>query len=310
MLESLVRLSRTQAHDKAEEYSVALDEVKARQASLESGHLQRLIFSGDIPLRSISQGAPPFVAPLPPPDLMVSRPGLADLALLRFYDPSHFRAGNNHGKSYVWQNLIPNSPCEEVVRVEHFFRPFRGNFKWKTYDSNIPPLVVIHNSATCAKFTQFVSDTIVQWVIAGVLAVWGPVNLAAPPYLVLPLTVEPTKPRLCHDKRYLNLWIRDRPFKLDQFPRYVHPNHLQTTFDDKNGYQRVLLHSSSQAYFDFQWEGFYFVFRTLPFGWKASAFIYHKLDLAVSAPLSPLGFQCRNTLTTGTWVSFSPLHFS
>ena len=27
------------------------------------------------------------------------------------------------------------------------------------------------------------------------------------------------------------------------------------------------------------------------------------------APLGPLGFQCRNTLTTATWVSFSPLHF-
>ena len=53
LLESLVRLARTQAHDKAEEYSAALDEVKARQASLESGHLQRLMLGlvGD-PLRA------------------------------------------------------------------------------------------------------------------------------------------------------------------------------------------------------------------------------------------------------------------
>ena len=43
LLESLVSLARTQAHDKAEEYSAVLDEVKARQASLESGHLQRLM---------------------------------------------------------------------------------------------------------------------------------------------------------------------------------------------------------------------------------------------------------------------------
>ena len=50
---SLVRLARKQAHDKAEEYSVALDEVKARQASLEAGHLQRLMLGlvGD-PLRA------------------------------------------------------------------------------------------------------------------------------------------------------------------------------------------------------------------------------------------------------------------
>ena len=38
-----MRLARTQAHDKAEEYSAALDEFKARGASLESGHLQHLI---------------------------------------------------------------------------------------------------------------------------------------------------------------------------------------------------------------------------------------------------------------------------
>ena len=78
---------------------------------------------------------------------------------------------------------------------------------------------------------------------------------------------------------------RDLPFKLDHFcdlPRYVLPHYFQTTFDDKNGYQHVLLHSSSQAYFGFRWQGSYFVFRTLPFGWKASAFIYHKLGLAVS----------------------------
>ena len=35
----MVRLVRTQAHDKAEKYSAALDEVKARQAYLEFGHI-------------------------------------------------------------------------------------------------------------------------------------------------------------------------------------------------------------------------------------------------------------------------------
>ena len=59
--------------------------------------------------------------------------------------------------------------------------------------------------------------------------------------------------------------------------------------DDKNGYQHVLLHSSSQTSFDFQWQGFYFVFRTLPFGWKTSAFISHKLGLAVSGDARSIG---------------------
>ena len=175
----------------------------------------------EIPLHSITQGAPPFVGPLPPPDLVASRTGLADIDLLCFYDPNHFRTGNLHDKSYVWQNLIANSLWGEVdlldiiqegVRIKHFFRPFRGNFKGKAYDSDIPPPVVINNSATCAKFSQF--DTI-KWVSAGFIAVWGPVDLIASPYKVLPLTVEPTKPRLSHNERYLNLWSHNIPFKLD-----------------------------------------------------------------------------------------------
>ena len=42
-LVTLVRLTRTQAHDKADEYSAALDEVKSRQASLDPAQLQRLL---------------------------------------------------------------------------------------------------------------------------------------------------------------------------------------------------------------------------------------------------------------------------
>ena len=86
----------------------------------------------------------------------------------------------------------------------------------------------------------FPSSSVKRWVTAGGIAVWGPVDQVASPHLVLLLTVEPTKPRLCHDERYLNLWIRDLPFKLDHLcdlPRYVLPHHFQTTFDDKNGYQ-------------------------------------------------------------------------
>ena len=41
-LQALVRLARTQAHQKAEEYATALDEVRARWDSLNSSELQRV----------------------------------------------------------------------------------------------------------------------------------------------------------------------------------------------------------------------------------------------------------------------------
>ena len=90
----------------------------------------------------------------------------------------------------------------------------------------------------------------------------------------------------------MNLWVRDLPFKLDHLPdlpRYVLPGHFQTSFDDKSGYQHVLLHPSSRTFFGLEWNGVYFVFSTLPFGWKASAYIYHNLGLAVTSAARSLG---------------------
>jgi hypothetical protein len=36
------------------------------------------------------------------------------------------------------------------------------------------------------------------------------------------MIIEPSKPRLCHDERFLNLWIKDLPFHL-KFKRYSWP---------------------------------------------------------------------------------------
>ena len=77
-----------------------------------------------------------------------------------------------------------------------------------------------------------------------------------PPHLVMPLAVEPTKPRLCNDNRFLNLWMDDRPFSLDcldQLSLYVSKDAYQTVCDDKSGYDHILLAPSSRAYFGFQW---------------------------------------------------------
>ena len=54
------------------------------------------------------------------------------------------------------------------------------------------PLLLL-TTLLLVKFSQFVSDTI-KWLSAGFIAVWGPVDLVDSPYLVLPLTVKPTKP--------------------------------------------------------------------------------------------------------------------
>ena len=55
-----------------------------------------------------------------------------------------------------------------------------------------------------------------------------------------------------------------------------------TKIDDKSGYDLVLLKESSQTYFDIQLWGWYFVYTTLPFGFKASAYIYRSLGMAAT----------------------------
>ena len=75
-----------------------------------------------------------------------------------------------------------------------------------------------------------------------------------PSHLVMPLTVEPSRPRLCNDNRFLNLWTDDRPFSLDhlqQLPLYVVMDAYQTVCDDKSGYDHILLAPSSRTHFGF-----------------------------------------------------------
>ena len=74
-------------------------------------------------------------------------------------------------------------------------------------------------------------------------------------------------------------------FKLDSLaglPCYVFPSSFQSVWDDKSGYDHLLLSLESRPYFGFEWGGWYFASSTIPFGWKASAYIYHSIGLLAS----------------------------
>ena len=176
-------------------------------------------------------------------------------------------------EKHFWSTHIINNLCNPII----------SNVYSYTLIPTITSLFLEGRKHDVGVHSRFVSNCIIQWVTARVIAVLGRVDSVIPPQLVLPLTVEPSKPRLCHDEWYLNLWICDLPFRLDHLcdlPRYVLPGPFQTTCDDKSGYQHVLLHPLSQTYFGFQWHGFFFVFHTLPFGlkdWRLSEDLSHVL---------------------------------
>ncbi|CAB3996885.1 Hypothetical predicted protein [Paramuricea clavata] len=177
---------------------------------------------------------------------------------LKFRDPDHFRAGKLHNHVNECETLLDDTPTPQQNRVLtwirgkvsifEYFRPFKG----QTYDSARPPPAQFKNNPLCQQFADFVSNTLLQHVQTGAVSLLGRIEDVAPPYLVLPLTIEPTKPRLCHDVRFLNLWMTDIPFKLDSvthLPQYVPKDTYQTVLDDKSGYDHLLLTEASETYF-------------------------------------------------------------
>ena len=208
--------------------------------------------------------------------------------------------GELHRHPDQWK-AIPEAPPDilsfvvDGVNAWDFLIPFRGNFGGQHYDSSIPPRKFFQNSSSCVNFEAFITETVLERVQNGSLRFWGLINEVDPPHLVMPITIEPTKPRMCHDERFLNLWVKDLPFSLDylsDLPRYVGLGHFQSVCDDKSGYDHISLTEDSQPLFGLAWKGCFFVYRTLPFGWKASAFIYHSVGLIATSHIRSLGVPC------------------
>ena len=230
---------------------------------------------------------------------------LADLSQLRFRHPDSFSAGELHHHLHEWNQIVgsPASPQQtqvlnwvaNKVSIFDYFQPFSGNFKNNVYNSDRPPSRQFRNNYSCQEFAGFVRETLLKRLDTGAITLLGRVREIDPPHLVLPLTVEPSKPRLCHDARFLNLWMRDVPFSLDtltHLPRYVTPDSYQTILDDKSGYDHILLTEESRTFFGIRWGGWFFLYNTLPFGWKISPYVYHSTGLMASNFFRSIGIPC------------------
>ena len=130
--------------------------------------------------------------------------------MLAIPDPAAFVAGQLHCHLQEWKSIASTSSLlsrdvldwlENKVQVQPFFRHFKGNFEGKHFDSPSPPQRIFYNHKSCAPFAKFISDTILQRLSTGAISVWGKEGKVEPPHLVVPLTVEPTKPRFCNDNR-------------------------------------------------------------------------------------------------------------
>ena len=227
-----------------------------------------------------------------------------DLEYLPLRDPSYFLAGQIHKCPLEWDRLFNQSDMSnpdlmlvrqwirEGVDISALFCHYKGNFKGRSYNSPLPVSFYAPNIPVCQEFGSFIASTLEDRLQDGSLQLWGRVGEVSPPLVVMPIVIERSKPRMCHDERFLNLWIRDCPFTLDtlrHIPSLINHNVLMTTCDEKSAYDNVFIQERYRTYFGLQFGGYYMVYTTLPFGFKASPFIYQTIGMVVTSYLRQHG---------------------
>lgn len=72
----------------------------------------------------------------------------------------------------------------------------------------MPPQKVFKNHPSCNKFANFITETLKQRLKTVTVTVLSKAGEVDPPHIILPITMKPSKPRLCIDARFRNLWMR------------------------------------------------------------------------------------------------------
>jgi hypothetical protein len=126
-----------------------------------------------------------------------------------------------------------------------------------------------------ASFLTQAVETLVQ--TGAVLAI------SKKPFAVSPLRVVPkgdNKLRLILDLRFVNSFLKVDPFKYESIRSVVdlcQPNDYLFTVDLKSGYHHIDIHERNWQYLGFKWNGSYYVFCQLPFGWRLPVLFLRRL---------------------------------
>ena len=96
--------------------------------------------------------------------------------------------------------------------------PFKGSFWGVQYDHSYPPSRYFSNAPVCENFVDFINNELILRLTTGVISHIGKVGKVEPPHIILPITIEPTKLRLCLNLMHLKWFMKDTSFSLDSLP--------------------------------------------------------------------------------------------
>ena len=241
---------------------------------------------------------------------------------LPFPDESQFKAGGLKGALPFWsEQLLPGHPARQEitgwlkdgVSLMPYLQPPVSS-PGPTGSSEGGRQVILPSrwepNRVPHRFQDWVSSQIQEYVVSGAVAPWIPRDRgSARPTLIHALSVEPSKPRLIYDCRFLNSFIVDRPFVMEglgAIPSLCPIGAYQATLDHKSGFHHVRLESGSQHLFGFEWDGQLYTWTALPFGFKLSPWIYQTLSDCVSAFVRSCQVPCTAWLDD-FWVCGGPL---
>jgi hypothetical protein len=228
-----------------------------------------------------------------------------DLLLsLPLRDYKQFVAGQLHEEVVNWRTLLNvvddessqmvGNWIENKVDIFDFFQPFKGTFNAGLYDAQIPPSAKFANHGNCAPHKEEIARHLEEGLRNGSLQLLGKVGMVPPPYLIMPLLMVSgtRKSRLCHDERFLNLFMKHIPFSLEGaplIPALLEKGDLMASSDEKSAYLGVFLTERSRTFFGIEFGGYYLQYKCLPFGWSESPFVYQSVGMQATVFLRSRG---------------------
>lgn len=221
------------------------------------------------------------------PELSFTAGSIGQERFVRFWEEV-ILAGSETPESTRRQLL---SWVRDGVSIKEYMKPFEGVFDGKWFSAVLPPQYRKANHImTDQRFRDYATEEFARLEAVGAIR-----KVTKRPRCVNPVwVVEGRRLRLIVDARFVNLWCNPPDMKYDtlrSFQRGLRKGDFLFSLDFKSGYHHVRLTEESCTYFGLEWQGSYYEFQVLPFGWNVAPYVFNTLSTAVVGCVRSMGIH-------------------